>query len=76
MLTSYLTDVNWRGLSASYGLDDEVELINNPIVIDGNLNTVYAPILSGSMDFIKNNYSFLSITRKNKLTNFVKFNSL
>jgi len=75
MLTSYLTDVNWRGLSASYGLDDEVELINNPIVIDGNLNTVYAPILSGSMDFIKNNYSFLSITRKNKLTNFVKFNS-
>jgi len=75
MLTSYLTSSNWQGLSASYGLDDEVELINNNIVIDGSLNTVFTPILSGSMDFVKNNYSFLTITRKNQLTNFVNFNT-
>ena len=75
MLTSYLTSSNWQGLSASYGLDDEVKLINNNIVIDGSLNTVYTPILSGSMDFVKNNYSFLTITRKNQLTNFVNFNT-
>jgi len=69
MLTSFTVTDNYRPLSATYLPDSQVDLQNYLMAVDGNLNAIFTPILSGSNDFIINNYSNLNLTSKINISN-------
>jgi len=63
MFTRFLGTENWKGLSATYVHDDQIDFINNNIHIDGNLTTSFTNVLSNVSDFKKNNFSHLFLTQ-------------
>ena len=63
MFTRFLGTENWKGLSATYVHDDQIDFINNNINIDGNLTTSFTNVLSNVSDFKKNNFSHLFLTQ-------------
>lgn len=63
MYTRFIGSENWKGLSATYIHDNQVDFINNTINIDGNLTTTFSNVLSNVSDFQKNNYSHLFLTQ-------------
>ena len=73
MLTSYITTRNLKPLSSVYTPDEQIDLKNTEISVDGNLDVVYTPILSSNNDFTNNNFSYLNLTSKVNLENITDF---
>jgi len=73
MLTSFITNDNFRALSASYLYDNQIDFLNNRIGIDGNLTTFFSPILKETLDYQNNNYSYLHLTKPLKLSEITDF---
>jgi len=63
MFTRYLGTENWKGLSATYVHDKQIDFINNTVNIDGSLTTSFTNVLSNISDFKKNNFSHLFLTQ-------------
>jgi len=74
MLTSFITTDNFKGLSASYLYDSQINFLNNTIAVDGNLTTFFSPIFKETADFQNNNFSFLHLTKPISLSNITDFN--
>lgn len=73
MLTSFLTSRNFKGLSASYLYDNQVDFENNKVFVEGNLNIFLSPIFLETNDFANNNYSFLHLTKPLNLATITNF---
>ena len=73
MLTSFVTPSNYKGLSASYIYDNQIDFTNKNICIDGNLSTFFSPIFLETHDFNNNNYSFLHLTKPLNLASITDF---
>ena len=73
MLTSFVTPSNYKGLSASYVYDNQIDFTNKSICIDGNLSTFFSPIFLETHDFSNNNYSFLHLTKPLNLASITDF---
>jgi hypothetical protein len=69
MLSKYVLNSNWSSLSSNYKFDNNVDLFNVDLTLTGNLNLTYTPYLSNLRDVANNNYSYLFLTKKNKINN-------
>jgi hypothetical protein len=76
MYTKFITNENWKTLSANYIFDNDIDFKNSKINSDANLNLNYTPFFKNLKDFCNNNYSFLFLTEKNNTNNYINLNKL
>ena len=73
MITRFISDKSFDTMNIEYPFDENMEISNIKINVDGNLNYNIIPSLKDTKDIKSNNYTLTILSRNDNLNNFLDY---